>query len=641
MPFQRKRPVRSSATQRLYGRIRFLLLVSLMTFLPVASVSLALRTFMPGAIAQLEKTPDEVPIDEPPVETPVEEQVPSPASPETPTVPPQIGCQPTRSTSTAGLTRLVGDLSQTATLVERPAIGMGALIEQMGPQLMAYLNTSPFPEINSRARLARVPVVMYHDIRPDKQVFFDVTPEEFEQHLKLIQQKGLTPITLDQLVTHLRTGLPLPEKPILLTFDDGYEGHYTYVYPLLKKYNYPAVFSIYTDKIDKRLGRPAVTWDQLKEMVADPLVTIASHSVTHRVMTTLTEAEVQREVRESKRILEAKLGVPIRYFTYPEGGYNAQVAKAVQEAGYASALTMNDADERLAGQSESLLAIGRFGQSRLASIVDTAWGGPPLQAWNPGFDFSAPVQKLETTVDNTPFIFISGGKPMTIHANSRYQVPEILAKSGTGAIAAVDGSFFSLESLDSNEMLGPILTQVEGQFIPGKRGEIPLINNRPLVLIGASGVKFVAFNNLKHNTLEGIQAEMPDVTDAFVAAGWLVENGQPQPVERFGRLYSVNELRHRAFWGINQSGQPVIGVSTEPIGSVDLGKALAKAGFRDAVMLDSGASTSLAFKGASLVGYTPRPVPHVIALLPPAEQLSANCAVVSLKSGGRGTRSAN
>jgi hypothetical protein len=262
-------------------------------------------------------------------------------------------------------------------------------------------------------------------------------------------------------------------------------------------------------------------------------------------------------------------------------------------------------------------------------MVNVAWGGPKPKSWNPGFDFSSPVQKAETSIDNTPFIFISGGKPITIHADSRYQVPEIISKSGTGAIAAVDGTFFSLESLDSNELLGPVLSQTQGEFIPGKSGEVPFLVDRPLVLIGPNNVKFVPFDPKKHNTIEGIQAEMPDVTDAFVAAGWLVDNGQPQPIERFGRLYSVNERRHRAFWGINAQGQPVVGVSAEPIGSVDLGKALAKAGLRDAVMLDSGASTSLAYQGHSLVGYTPRPVPHVVALIPPAAQLNASCALVS------------
>lgn len=124
---------------------------------------------------------------------------------------------------------------------------------------------------------------------------------------------------------------------------------------------------------------------------------------------------------------------------------------------------------------------------------------------------------------------------------------------------------------------------------------------------------------------------MPNVTDAFVAAGWLVDNGQPQPLERFGSLYSVNEARHRAFWGINQTGQPVIGVSNEPIGSVDLGKALAKAGMRNAVMLDSGLSTSLAYKGRSMVGYEPRPVPHVVGLVPTVAETSTACAVVSAR----------
>ncbi|HEY9747745.1 MAG TPA: polysaccharide deacetylase family protein, partial [Allocoleopsis sp.] len=336
------------------------------------------------------------------------------------------------------LTAWMGNLVQVSTWVGDPEAGLNQLIQGLGPQLASYFNPSPWPTISDRAKEARVPVVMYHDILPEKQVFFDVTPEEFEQHLQLIQERGVTPISLEQLATHLRTGLPLPGKPILLTFDDGYSGHYKYVYPLLKKYGYPAVFSIYTAKVGKKLGRSSLNWDELRQMAADPLVTIAAHSVTHPPdLTKLTDDHLQTEVAESKHILEAALGIPIRYFTYPEGKYDERVAKAVQDAGYLAAFTMDDVDERFAGQSESLLAIARFGQSRLPDLVDQAWGGAPLPNWSFGFDFAAPVQLTETTIDETPFRFISGGKPITIHAKSRYQVPEIL--EGTQAIAAVDG----------------------------------------------------------------------------------------------------------------------------------------------------------------------------------------------------------
>ncbi|MDX2241262.1 MAG: polysaccharide deacetylase family protein [Leptolyngbyaceae cyanobacterium bins.302] len=534
-------------------------------------------------------------------------------------------CQTAQPGKKTELAQFVSQVTSTATMIEQPARGMGAIAEQVAPQIMAYLNSSPFPTIHAAARQAKVPVMMYHDILAEKQVFFDVTPEEFEDHLKLIKQKGLTPISMDQLTNHLRTGLPLPTKPILLTFDDGYEGHYTYVYPLLKKYNYPAVFSIYTAKVGKKLGRSSLNWEQLREMAADPLVTIASHSVSHKVMEGLSPEELLVETQESKRILEAELGIPIRYFTYPEGKFDQAAWNAVKQAGYSAAFTMNDLDERLAGQSDNLLAIGRIGQSRIHEMVDVAWEGPPQRVASFGFDFTSPIRRIDAAIDNVPFVFIAGGRPITVHHHTRAQVPDIIAK--TPAIAAVDGGFFNLELLDSNYMLGPVYSQSTGQFVPGKRGEIPFLEGRPLVLIGSDAVKFVPFKHKQHNSLEAIQAEMSDVTDAFIAAGWLVDNGQPQPLERFGRLYDANEPRHRAFWGINQQGQPQIGVSVEPIGSVDLGIALAKAGFRDAVMLDSGASTSLAYKGESLVGYTPRPVPHVVGLVPAPGDAGSNCAI--------------
>lgn len=526
------------------------------------------------------------------------------------------------------LTSFVSGWVQVANLFEKPEMGIDMLIQNFGSQMMAYLTPSPWPDISERARLAKVPVMMYHDILPKKQVFFDVTAEEFEQHLRLIQDKGLTPISFEQLITHLRTGLPLPEKPILLTFDDGYGGHYEYVYPLLKKYGYPGVFSIYTSNIGQNTGRSHVNWEQLKQMASDPLVTIASHSVTHpNDLREFPDDKLQMEVVESKRILETNLGIPIRYFTYPVGKYDARVARWVHAAGYQAALTMDDLDERFAGQSENLLAIGRIGQSRLEDAIAQAWGGPKLPTWGGGFNFTASVELTKTTIDDTPLILISGGRPITIHANSRYQVPEILA--GTEAVAAVDGGFFSLKFLDSNVMIGPVLSQVGNTFVPGNKSENPKLAGRPLVLINPQAAKFIPFDPLKHNTLEGVQAEMPTVTDAFVAAAWLVKDSQPQSPSTFGKLFDFDAARHRAFWGINQAGQPSVGVSTEPVGSVSLGVKLAKAGLRDAVMLDSGASTSLAYKGESLVGYTPRPVPHVVALIPPQSTLGGACVVAS------------
>jgi peptidoglycan/xylan/chitin deacetylase (PgdA/CDA1 family) len=504
-----------------------------------------------------------------------------------------------------------------------------SLLDTLAPMLVAQFSARPFPEIHDRARSAKVPVIMYHDILPEKQVFFDVTPAEFEADLQLIRDSGLTPISLDQLNSHLATGIPLPEKPILLTFDDGYEGHYTYVLPLLRQYGYPGAFGIYTSKVGSSIGRSSLSWEQLREMAADPLVTIASHSISHPPDLGVLPAEhLRREVVESKRILETELGISIDHFVYPEGNYNAQVQHWAKLAGYRSALTMNDAENRFAGDSIDLLSIDRIGQSQLESVIAEAYGGPSLPPVGQSFNPDAPIRLNKITLEETPLILISGGRPITIHADSRYQVPEILARAAeTRAVAAVDGAFFSLKYLDSNVMIGPILSQSTKLFVPGNASENPLLTGRPLVLIARDHVTFVPFDPDRHNTLAGIQSEEPEVTDAFVAAAWLVKDSQPQPPSAFGDLFDFDAARHRAFWGIDQSGQPVIGVASEPVGSVDLGKLLSRAGLRDAVMLDSGASTSLAFNGESLVGYTPRPVPHVVALVPP--EGAADCLLVA------------
>ncbi len=487
---------------------------------------------------------------------------------------------------------------------------------QWNLEIAAYLEPVQWPEISERSRQAKVPIIMYHDVLPDKEIYFDITAEDLENDFRAIKAQGLTPISLSQMISHLRTGIPLPAKPVVLTFDDGYASHYNTVFKLLQQYQYPAAFAVFPGKLDGDVvGRSTLSWAQVKEMSESPLVTLVSHSVTHPSdLTTLSDTDLHRELKDSKQQLESKLGIPIRYFAYPEGNHDKRVVAATEAAGYEAALIMNNESGKFAGDSKNLLMIERFGESRFEEVTAAAWGGPPLPgSVSPSLNITTPISRSEVEIDDLPMTLIAGGQIQTIHANSRYPVVEIADKAET--FAAVDGTFFSLESLDSNIMIGPVLSQNTGEFIPGSAGDIDKLTGRPLVLMRPQALKFVPFDPKKHNSLTGIKQEMPAVTDAFVGAAWLVHEHKAQSAATFKNLFAYEEPRHRAFWGINQQGQPVIGVTHAQIDSVGLGERLVKAGFQEAVMLDSGVSTSLAYRGESLMGFESRPVPHVLALV--------------------------
>jgi peptidoglycan/xylan/chitin deacetylase (PgdA/CDA1 family) len=498
----------------------------------------------------------------------------------------------------------------------------------LNADLIASFTPAPFPQISDRAKAAKIPIIMYHDITAVKDVDWDVTPEELEKHFQTLQEGGYTPITMDRMVNHLRTGAQLPEKPVLLTFDDNYLGQYKYALPLLQKYGYPAVWSVHTKFVGTGGKKPKATWDQLREMQKSGLITIASHTVNHFNVKDLSERELEKELTESKKVLEKELGISIDYFTYPEGDFTDIARDKLKKVGYKAALSMSldPRQERSANESEDLMTIMRFGQSRFSDAIEQASGGTSgsqfslLPTISSGaINFTTPVEKRKVTVDGLELTLVYGGRAVTAHADKRAQVAEILTMT-PGAIAGVDGGFFSLERLDGNTMIGPVMSQFStnaGVFNTGNKGENPLLNNRPLVLISPTNIKFIPFNAAKHVSLESVRAELADVTDAFVGAGWLVRDGKPQSAESFGKLYGFDASRDRAFWGIDRSGRPVIGVTMEMIDSVGLGKILAKAGLQDAVMLDSGASAALAYRGKSVMAYEPRPVPHIVALLPP------------------------
>jgi peptidoglycan/xylan/chitin deacetylase (PgdA/CDA1 family) len=258
-----------------------------------------------------------------------------------------------------------------------PLSTLTILGSSLNADLMANFSPAPFPQISDRARAAKIPIIMYHDIAATKDVSWDVTPDELERHFQALQEGGYTPITMDQMVNHLRTGSQLPEKPVLLTFDDNYIGQYQYAFPLLKKYNYPAVWSVHTRFVGTGGKKPKATWDQLREMSKSGLITVASHTVNHLNLKDLSDREIEKEVTESKKVLEKELGIAIDYFTYPEGDFTERAREKIKNAGYKSALTMSldSSQERSANESEDLITIMRFGQSRFDEAIAQASAG--------------------------------------------------------------------------------------------------------------------------------------------------------------------------------------------------------------------------------------------------------------------------
>lgn len=194
----------------------------------------------------------------------------------------------------------------------------------------AFAPTEPLPQIEYEYR-ETIPVLMYHEISDEGTNYLYVSPDEFDAHLEYIHENGYTPVTLKQVYYHWEKGIPLPQKPIVLTFDDGYRSMYTRVLPKLQEYGYRATFFIISGTV---WSDWALSKDMIREMSAAGME-IGSHGHTHQQMTGCTAEELTQELFGSKQELEEIIGKPVLSICYPEGRHNDAVIEAAKAAGYA------------------------------------------------------------------------------------------------------------------------------------------------------------------------------------------------------------------------------------------------------------------------------------------------------------------
>jgi peptidoglycan/xylan/chitin deacetylase (PgdA/CDA1 family) len=219
---------------------------------------------------------------------------------------------------------------------------------------LSFPARSPVP-----ASVVKLPTLMFHHVgepppgADEIRVGLTVSGADFEAMMAYLKEAGYHPVTQTQLFQALFEGVPLPEKPVMLTFDDGYLDNYQVAVPALQKYGFPATFYVITDKIGTS---EYMTWEQVMELDREGM-DIGSHTSSHLDLTTLSAADLQHELGDSGAAISSRLGHPVYWLCYPAGEYDADVINYSRAAGYLLAVTTEPGEQQ---SSDSPFEIMRY-----------------------------------------------------------------------------------------------------------------------------------------------------------------------------------------------------------------------------------------------------------------------------------------
>jgi peptidoglycan/xylan/chitin deacetylase (PgdA/CDA1 family) len=197
-----------------------------------------------------------------------------------------------------------------------------------------YLASPLIRKANTRSEI-RIPILMYHSISNDPEdgihpyYTINTTPKIFAEQIKFLYENDYSVVTLDEAVRLIESfrSHPISQPPyypikcVVLTFDDGYKDFYTDAFPILKQYSFSATVFLPTNFIDNKRkfclkGKEHLSWDEIRELKNEGF-TFGSHTVTHSQLEFLKIDEIQYEVKQSKDVIEDKIGESVESFSYP------------------------------------------------------------------------------------------------------------------------------------------------------------------------------------------------------------------------------------------------------------------------------------------------------------------------------------
>ena len=236
-----------------------------------------------------------------------------------------------------------------------------------------------------------LPILMYHAVTEDPARIgqFVISSDMLEADLKYLQQEGYQTVTIDELIQYVKGDGTLPEKPVMLTFDDGYFNNYCYAYPLLQKYQAKAVISLigkytdlYTNTPDENPGYSHITWDQVNEMMQSGLVEFQNHSYDLHSNTKGRDGAKKKKGESEEAYaqmlwadvgrLQEEMKVHTGYmpsaFTYPFGSVSEASYEILEKMGFEATLSCEEKLNCIVkGDPNCLFMLNRFLRSNKKS----------------------------------------------------------------------------------------------------------------------------------------------------------------------------------------------------------------------------------------------------------------------------------
>lgn len=198
---------------------------------------------------------------------------------------------------------------------------------------------SALPEISKSIHF-RIPILMYHyvehvgDQSDQVRISLNTLPEILDLQIKTLKDAGYTFLTPAEIPSFFEGQRALPNKPIILSFDDGYRDFYTGAFPLIKKYQVKAINYVVSGFLDKPNN---LTRKQLKEIAQSNLVEIGVHTVDHVNLRGMDPQKAKGQIEKSKSDLEKELGLKVVSFAYPYGAFDLKTVELVKNANFETA----------------------------------------------------------------------------------------------------------------------------------------------------------------------------------------------------------------------------------------------------------------------------------------------------------------